>query len=368
MKKVLHITNSSVKSNFLISIAKLYNQEKYKLVIATFNHEGDLHKELDKTQVKNKSFNIADERLGLFSFFSFIFFLKKQEIDIVHVHTFWVSLYFGLAARLLGKKVIMTRHHADSHIKENKKIHSIIDSWTARFIVNKSIAVSKFTKNIMINNESVPSKKVEVIYNGLEELVNDELFCEKNFKQNLQIKENEKLLLCISRLHPEKNIETIIKAIYKTEKKDIHLLVVGNGLKNEYHNTLLDLCENLGLTTKVHFLGFRNDIRNLLNISDLLVHASFGESFGFTVAEAMQQETPIIASRLAALEEVASDEVAFFYDPSNVEELKELIKEVLILLSEGKLESRINLGKKRYQNLFTFKKMITNYEKAYERL
>lgn len=365
-KKILHITNSSVKSNFLLSIANLHNKDKYELKIATFGHTGELHKELKKINIQNFSFKISDERLGFLSLFTFISFLRKHKIDIVHVHTFWVSLYFGLASRLAGKKVIMTRHHADSHIKHNKRIHSFIDKISANKIAHKVIAVSNYTRDIMVNEEKVAHQKIKVIYNGLEELTNNNVFNETQFREKLDIKKSDHILVCISRIHPEKSIETIINAIYQTKREDIHLIIAGNGLESDYHKTLVKLSQKLEISSQIHFLGFRNDIKNLLKISAALVHSSLGESFGFTIAEAMQQKTPIIATKLPALEEVATKEVAFFFTPKNIQELQSLI--LNIVDKKTHLVERLNKGQKRYNNLFTSKTMVEKYEEIYEEI
>ena len=191
-KKILHLTNSSVKSNFLLSIAKLYNKEKYELFIGTLEEKGELHTELEKLNISCTSFNLKDERLGFFKILPIIRYLKRNKIDILHVHTFWASLYACIAAKLIHTKVVMTRHHADHHIRANKINHVKIDAFTAK-MVDKVIAVSNFTKSLMINVEKVPENHIEVIYNGLEELPSRQ-FDQKSFLEHLNIHSSDKIL------------------------------------------------------------------------------------------------------------------------------------------------------------------------------
>lgn len=363
-KKILHLTNSSVKSNFLLSIAKLYDKKKYELFIGTLEEKGELHTELEKLNIPCISFNLKDERLGFFKILPIIRYLKRNKIDILHVHTFWTSLYACIAAKLIHTKVVLTRHHADHHIRANKTIHVKIDAFTAK-MVDKVIAVSNFTKSLMRNVEKVPENHIEVIYNGLEELPSRQLN-HKSFLEHLNICSSDNILLCISRLHPEKNIETIIHAIKTLDRNDVHLLVAGSGLNTNYHALLTKTIKESSLESNVHFLGFRNDIKELMGISTLLIHSALSESFGFVITEAMQQKTPIIASEIPALIEVATSDAAFFFPPKDKNKLTYLIKHVLSLQGTITLSKRLDFGHKRYKENFTFEQMIKKYEKVYD--
>ena len=363
-KKILHLTNSSVKSNFLLSIAKLYSKSNYELFIGTYEKKGELHKELEKLNIPCISFNLNDERLGWLKIFHVFRYLKENDIEIVHVHTFWVSLFGLIAAKLAGLKIIMTRHHADLHILNNKKFHVMIDSFTAKF-VDKVIAVSDFTKSIVVSIERVPENQVEVVYNGLQELTiypfDEEVFLKKH-----EITKSDKILLCISRLHSEKDLETIVDAINILQRSDIHLFIAGGGLNTDYHKLLLTKLRDFDLESNVHFLGFRNDIKELMKVSNAVIHSSLSESFGFVIVEAMQQKTPIIATEIPALVEVATKNAAFFFPPKNSKKLSHQINHVLSLEGSPLLSKKLDFGLKRYQENFTFKIMMKKYEKLYE--
>ena len=128
-KKILHLTNSSVKSNFLLSIAKLYSKSNYELFIGTYEKKGELHKELEKLNIPCISFNLNDERLGWLKIFHVFRYLKENDIEIVHVHTFWVSLFGLIAAKLAGLKIISIEPEKDNFkmcLKNTKNYDNII--------------------------------------------------------------------------------------------------------------------------------------------------------------------------------------------------------------------------------------------------
>src|ERR1700758_4334117 len=101
-KNILHITNSNALSQYLLSIAQLYNNEKYNLTIGCFDTYGPLNIELEKLGVK--TFNIPLKRNFEYAFkmFKFCFLLKKQKIDILHLHTFYPSFFGILAGKMAG--------------------------------------------------------------------------------------------------------------------------------------------------------------------------------------------------------------------------------------------------------------------------
>ena len=365
--KIIHLMNSNAKSNYLLSIGRFYDKKNYEVCIGSFDSRGELHQDLEKIGVSTFSFNVKDQRLGFLWIPRIYRHLRKNNIDIIHVHTFWVSLYGLIAGKLAGVQVVMTRHHADCHFRTNKKIHSLIDRFTARY-VDKVIAVSHFTKDILVAKENVPNTRIEVVHNGLEKLTPSSTFKTDELFQTLGIKSTDKVFLCISRVHPEKNMETIISALSIVNRKDIHLLIAGANNDKNYLEELQQKARKEFSEEHVHFLGFRSEILELLNSASALVHSSLTESFGLVVAEAMQQKIPIIASDLPALREVASEDVAYFFEPGNPVELSQQILNFLSLKNSENLNERLTLGYRRFQNKFSFEKMMSEYEKIYSNL
>ncbi|MGZ4059117.1 MAG: glycosyltransferase family 4 protein, partial [Bacteroidia bacterium] len=363
-KTVLHVTNSNAKSQYLLSIAKLYNKEKYNIVIGCFDVYGDLNIELEKLNIPTFNIPVKNNASYLFKTIAFIRLLKRNKVEILHLHTFFVSFFGIIAGRAAGvKQIVMTRHHADQHQQLNKKIHSRIDSWTANK-ADKVIAVSEFTKKIMIDSEKVKPEKIRVIYNGIEPLAFLDSFNEQKLIEELKINSADKILLCISRLYSEKNIDSVIKAMaILKDTQNFQLLVAGNGLGTPYHQTLIQLASDFDLSHRVHFLGFRNDIANLISFSDALVHPSFSESFGFAVLEAMSQGKSIIISDIPALNEIATTDIAYFFDPRSPKNLADII---IKWLNSKDITQRAEKGKERFEEKFTFSKMIDSYESYYE--
>lgn len=363
-KTILHVTNSNAKSQYLLSIARLYNKEKYNVIIGCFDGYGELNTELEKMGIETFNIPIKNNFQYFFKIIRLYRLIKQKKIDILHLHTFFVSFIGILSGRMARvQQIVVTRHHADQHIRLKKKIHIAIDSWTAKKS-DKVIAVSKFTKDILIKTENVPERKVKVIYNGIEPLLYSTQFEKNSFLSENKIPVDANLFLCISRLYYEKNIELIINALATSDTfSNFHLLVAGSGRGNKYHDQLISLIQSKKLEGRVHFLGFRNDIANLISISDALIHPSFSESFGFAALEAMAQEKSLIISNIPSFHEIATDEIAYFFAPTDINSLS---KAITLWINSRDNEIRVKKGKKRFEMLFTFKTMISEYEKYYE--
>ncbi|MBK7816532.1 MAG: glycosyltransferase [Sphingobacteriaceae bacterium] len=203
-KNIIHVTSSNALSLYLISIAKLYDKDKYNLIIGCFDELGPLNEELNKLHIPNFNIPITKNYQYLFRFLKLYRLLKKNNTDILHLHTFYPSLFGIFAAKLAGtKKIVVTRHHADYHIIKNKKFHSYLDGWTARHC-DVMIAVSEWTKKVMIDHEHVDEKKINVILNGIDPLVTDSTKNKEWLRKEFAVAPDSLILTCVSRLFPEK--------------------------------------------------------------------------------------------------------------------------------------------------------------------
>src|SRR5205814_4914818 len=99
------------------------------------------------------------------------------------------------------------------------------------------------------------------------------------------------LLLTLSRLHPKKGIDTAIRAL--AGLANAHLCVAGDGPEQAKYETL---ARELGLTERVHFLGWRNDRKALLEACDICLLPSRYEPVGTVIAEAWSMPRPAAAA------------------------------------------------------------------------
>jgi glycosyltransferase involved in cell wall biosynthesis len=134
--------------------------------------------------------------------------------------------------------------------------------------------------------------------------------------------------------------------------RDLKLMIVGEGnLKNKYEK----LAEELGIRDQVIFAGgiAQKDLPRYYKAMDIFVLPSIDtESFGIVLTEAMAMKVPVIASRLAGVDETFHDgEEGLFFEPRKIEELTDKLR---ILIADGELrkgmgEKGLKLVSEKYQ-------------------
>jgi glycosyltransferase involved in cell wall biosynthesis len=195
--------------------------------------------------------------LDFISFFRLVKIIKDKEIDIIHVHTgkdYWLGT---IARNLAGRgKVVATRHILTPLGKSylHRKLYSSID---------KFIAVSSSVKDILVEENRLPSNKIEVIYNGVNiEKFNSNNIDSQSLKENLDINNKGVIIGTIGRLAEEKNQKLLVKAIGKLKDKissDFKCLIVGedNSSEQKYKAEIEELIFDLNLKKEVFSQVFK---------------------------------------------------------------------------------------------------------------
>ena len=103
-------------------------------------------------------------------------------------------------------------------------------------------------------------------------------------------------------MNENKNQEVIVRAIAKLNNPKIHYLIAGQGKKEE---ELINLAEELGVN--LHLLGYRTDIVELLNMSDIFAFSSYREGLSVALMEAMAAGLPCVVSRIRGNSDLIED-------------------------------------------------------------
>ncbi len=196
-----------------------------------------------------------------------------------------------------------------------------MERWRAR-LARHLIAVSQFTKQEIIKKLGVRPEKITVIYEGVESGW-DRPLAPSDYKR-IRRKFNlpQSYLLFVSTLQPRKNIVRLIRAFKKVTKENPSLSLVIVGKKGWGYEEIFNTVDELGLQTKVRFLGYveRNDLRVLYAGAKAFCLPSLHEGFGLPVLEAMSLGTPVIISNCSSLPEIGG-RAAIYFDPYRVEDI-----------------------------------------------
>jgi glycosyltransferase involved in cell wall biosynthesis len=159
-------------------------------------------------------------------------------------------------------------------------------------------------------------------------------------------------------------------SIVLEKHRDVVFQVVGAPLfgEEEYEQSLFKLSQELGIDNSVEFLGFREDVPQIVGSCDILVHASIiGEPFGQVVVEGMALGKPVVATNGGALPEiVVQGETGLLVGMGNVEEMADAIEQ--LLANRPKAYEMGQRGRKRVLDHFTTDRSAARIHQVYEQI
>ena len=212
--------------------------------------------------------------------------------------------------------------------------------WASAHRSHRLIAVSEATAADLLSVYRIPKDRVTMVHHGVE----------PGFS-GLDRSHTESYLLCVSTLHPHKNLPRLIHAYGRT-KRDLKLILAGmRGFRAEAIEQLID---ELKLRDSIQTTGWvpRDQLYSLYARAQAFVYPSTFEGFGMPVLEALAAGIPTACSDIPPLREVAGD-AALFFDPLNEESIASAIER---LMSDGSLrEQLVQKGRERARG-FTWQK------------
>jgi len=255
--------------------------------------------------------------------------IREFRPDIIHTQLFAADIYGRIMSKLFGIPVISTiQSSAYEPVIEffRSRKRKWIDSISGRLFNRKFIAVSSFVKTSVIKRLGFPENNIEVIYNYLD----DDYFSESQYnriklRENLGLKEEEKVLITVGKLNPPKGHSYLFEAmsLVKKHHNRVKLLVVGDG---QSMDDLVRLRNELILRDSIVFLGRRDDVRELIFLSDIFVFPSLSEGLPMSLLEAMAMAKPCLAFNLGPMSEIIKDgKTGLLVEPQNPTALAEAI-------------------------------------------
>lgn len=230
---------------------------------------------------------------------------KKEKFDLIHAHD-WLSFPAGVAAKKISGRKLVVHVHATEFDRSggdsvNEAVYKIEKEGMEE--ADKIIAVSNYTKKIIIDKYGVDGRKVEVVHNGIDE----DYFPHYNREENSLVAlkaSGYKVVLFFGRITLQKGLDYFLRAAKKVleyEPKTI-FLVGGSG---DMENQMINLAAAMGISDKVLFTGFLKVKEAMLayRSADLYVMPSVSEPFGINVLESMINGTPVIVSKQSGASE-----------------------------------------------------------------
>ncbi len=230
----------------------------------------------------------------------------EESFDIIYAHD-WLSFGAGVAAKAATGKPLIVHVHATEFDRSggaesiNRDVYALEKEGMEKADV--VIAVSDFTKTILVREYGIPESKIRVVHNGIDEATlpagNTMLPRLRQLKQA-----GNKLVLFLGRITLQKGPDYFIRVAKRVSEKNSNVMFVVSG-SGDMEGEMMSLAARLGIADKVFFTGFveGSERHEMYRAADLFVMPSVSEPFGITTLEAMKLGVPVLVSKQSGIAE-----------------------------------------------------------------
>ncbi len=296
--------------------------------------------------------------------------IAEGEYDVVHVHTPTAAFLTRFAIRNdSSATVLYTCHgfhfHSGASWRHNavfRSLEKLAGRWTDLLIVINREDFDAAVKHRIVSEDKVrliPGIGIDLSTFARSKTTDADVAVRR---EELGLAAGDSLLLSVGELNPEKRHSDTVKAVAALSCPNVHLAIAGTGpLRDE----LQAEADRLGIADRVHFLGWRKDVRELLVAAEALVHASSREGLPRGVTEAMALETLVVGAAARGTADLLSEGGGLLYDVGDVPQLVEHLSFVI----ENPTEVR-NLGMRGRAAVepLDVSGILQEYEEVYESL
>lgn len=357
-KNILYFTRTMGLGGTEKVILQLCNNFKGEFKNIVICSNGGIHeKELKKLGIRHYRINDVENKNPINIFKTFISLMKivnTEKIDIIHTHHRMAAFYVSLLRKFKDVEFIHTAHNTFT----DKKFLTNIALRNANIV-----AVGKKVKENLYQFYKLNSNKIKVIYNGIEKDTN----VIKEIPEIKKYKDDGYFIVGnIGRLSKQKGMEYYIESIANVLKYNdkVMFYIIGDG---EDREKLESLSETLGIKKNLIFLGYRNDVCNVIKQLDLVVLSSLWEGLPLTPIETFSEGKTIIATNVDGTPEIVEDGVnGLLVEAKNSFSISDNINKLCNNIGlKNQLEKN---ALKKYKQTFTIDSFIKNYKYYYNNM
>ncbi|WP_251863593.1 glycosyltransferase family 4 protein [Achromobacter sp. Marseille-Q4962] len=282
--------------------------------------------------------------------------LREGGFDVLNTHSRIDTLLAGIGARSLGNAplVVRTRHLSN-------RVNSML-AYT--WVPHRLITVSNHVREYLIER-GVPRERVETVYSPIKL---PPAGLQSTLRAELGLSEQDVVVCCVAILRATKGHRELIEALrpLMLENPRIHLVLVGNG--SPLFEQLQALIAEIGLQDRIHMLGFRDDVPNILAGSDIFALPTLKEASGTVFVEAAACGLPVVGVDVGGVSEMLRNgETGILVPPMDIPALRDVLRRLIedprLRASMGRAGERLV----REGGQFSLAALAENTEKVYRK-
>jgi len=297
-------------------------------------------------------------------------FIARKEIknfDVIHLHehrTFLAAVVAHYADKYKIPYILQPRGSLPRFTKSFQK--KSFDFLFGYKIIKNSCKIIASSKIESEQYDKVFSSDKEIVYvpNGINLDEFKKLPKKGEFRKKYKIKENEKIILYLGRIHEIKGLDLLVKVFAELSKKSDNPKLVIAGPEDGYLNSLKNIAKILKIENKILFTGplFGKDKLTAYVDADIFVLPSKYESFGNVALESLACGTPIIITKGCGLSEYIDKKVGYIIDYNK----QQLLETLYNILTKDKKINIMSKNAKKFVEKFSWTKVIENLVNIYQ--
>jgi glycosyltransferase involved in cell wall biosynthesis len=233
--------------------------------------------------------------------------IRERNIDLLHAHQYTPFFYAALA-RVWSRtpvRVVFTEH--GRHFPDTvAPLRRAVNRLGLDHLADAVNAVCRFSARSLSRVDGFRGNRIEVIENGIHVDRYGSVVDPRTIRSRLGLAEGRHYVANVARFHPVKDQAMLLRAFQTVAaaRNDVDLLLVGDGpLRGE----LTGQTQHLGLAGRVHFLGVRSDVPDILRAVEVFALTSVSEAASLTLLEAMASALPVVVTAVGGNPEIVRD-------------------------------------------------------------
>ena len=328
---------------FRLPIMKELVKQGHK--VYAISPKGEVSDKFSKMNIKHISYEINRKSLNplieIQNIYNIYKVLSKLELDILHSFTMKANIYSSLISYFMHHKLICSITGLGSFYI-NKNFKSKLIKTITKFLYKVSAKRADYF--IFQNNEdkslfiqdNIISKNKAILIRGsgidIDFFTRDKANKEKiqTIKSKLNIRKDNIVITMIARIIAQKGVIEFIEAIdiLKPKYPDIQAIFIGD---SDNGNTFKISSKILEENKNISYIGFNNNIREYLFLSDIYVLPSYREGLSMSLLEASAMEVPLVSTNVAGCKDVIDDGInGFLCEKENTQSLVMAIEKLIV--------------------------------------
>jgi glycosyltransferase involved in cell wall biosynthesis len=292
--------------------------------------------------------------------------IHQHDIQVVHFHSSKMGIVGRAAAASLKVPWILFTVHGwginDYQSTATQTMLGVAEQVCGRW-ADEIVCVCNSDLEKGRINKWIPSNKGIVIHNGMPDTSTYKRT--GHFRESLGISPDSIVVGTVARLTEAKAPEFLLKVANRLFQKnnEIHVVIIGDG---PLEGDCRDLVNALGIEKRVHLVGAKNNVPQLLPEFDIFTLLSRWEGFPLAIIEAMFAGLPVVATNVGGVCEALEDGITGFL-------VNELVEEAAVDKLNRLLESpelRVSMGangRNKAKRLLTVEQMVSKYDNCYKK-